>query len=103
MHEIKQIGYQEDTKKGKSVGRIEGDDCAFRILGYWIGGNPSIGKAMANARTGKKTTISDVAVGDGGIAEGGVRYINNVRYEHTGWDAYIVAKSCIQVVAKGYK
>lgn len=103
MNEIKHIGFQTEVQKGKSVGQIEGDDCAFGVLGYWIGGNTSIGKALANARTGKKTTIADVANSSGGIEEGGVRYLNNVRYEHTGWDAYVAAKSCIQVSAKGYK
>ena len=100
--EIRHVGFTDQLKKGKSVGIVKGDDCAFFLFGYTIGGEPNLNVAMANARTGKKTTVAD-SFQSGGIQEGGIRYLNDVKYEYTGFNLGIFGKRCIEVSGKGYK
>lgn len=98
---IKLIGFTEDVKKGKSVGAIEGEECIFIILGYRLGGLPTVRKALANARTGRSSEIGDIM--GGASSGGGIRYINNTSVSPTGFNAGVFGKDCITVTGMGYK
>jgi hypothetical protein len=100
-NEIKLVGFEENVKKGKSVGEIDGDDCVFTILGVRLGGSPTVGAAIQNARLQRKSEIGDVA---GGAKTGdALRYINNLHIEPGGFDAFVFAKDCLEVKGMGYK
>ena len=101
--EIQLLSFSEDVSKGKSVGPMEGDDCIWQILGYQIGGYPTLQKAIINARKGKGSTIGDHFGGEAtGSSKSDVRYFNNVTVTHGGFNAYVVGKSCITITATGY-
>ncbi len=100
--EIKLLGFSEDASKGKSTGPIEGADCVFHVFGHWLGGQPTLSKAVMNARKGKTTSIGD-SFGDKDMGEGGVRYFNNMAVSNDGFDAVVFGKQCIKISAMGYK
>jgi hypothetical protein len=101
VKEIKMVGFSEDVSKGKSVGQFESDDCVYRILGYSLGGAPDVSKAIANARTRKKTSITEVA-GEQGPEGQPIRYASNISASYDGFDAFVFGKSCIVVKGVGY-
>lgn len=102
--EIRLLGFEDDASKGKSVGTIEGSDCVFHVFGYWLGGQPTLSRAVINARKGKTGSIGDsLGSGDGGSGNGGVRYFNNMAVRSDGFNAGIFGKNCIEVTATGYK
>lgn len=98
---IKMVSFSDDVSKGKSMGAIEGADCTFMVLGYWLGGQPTLDKAFANSSreagtmesAGLSTTKSKRTV----------RYINNVSTENSGFNYGIFGKSCLEVNGVGYK
>ena len=100
--EIKLLGFSEDASKGTSTGPIEGADCVFHVFGYWLGGQPTLSKAVMNARKGKTTSIGD-SFGSADTGEGGVRYFNNMSVSNDGFNAGIFGKLCIKIAAVGYK
>ena len=100
--EIQLLGFDGDASKGKSLGPIEGSDCVFMVVGYWLGEQPTLSRAIMNARKGKKSSIGDV-VGDSGQLGEGARYLNNVSVSNSGFNAGIVGKNCINISATGYK
>ncbi len=101
IKEVKLIGFQEDVSKGKSVGQFEADDCVFHVLGYWLGGSPDMSRAIANARTQKKSKVTDMVTDSKGDAE--IRYMNNVNVSYDGFDAVVFGKRCIVVRGVGYR
>lgn len=100
--EIKFVGFTDSAVKGKSVGPIEGADCVFQILGYWLGGQPTLSKAVMNARKGKSTSLSD-SLGSSDDGQGGVRYFNDMAVSSDGFNAVVFGKQCIKITAVGYK
>jgi len=100
--ELKMLGYTDDMSKGTSVGMIEGGDCVFQVFGYWLGGRPTLSRAIINARSGKSTGITD-AFGTATASTSEVRYLNNVSVRHEGFNAVVFGKQCINVSATGYK
>lgn len=100
--EIKLLGFTEDASKGTSTGPIEGADCVFQVFGYWLGGQPTLSKAVMNARSGKSTSITD-SFGSADMGTGGVRYFNNMTVSNDGFNAVVFGKQCIKVSAVGYK
>jgi hypothetical protein len=102
FNEIKHIGFDKDVRQGKSVGQITGGDCSYRILSYWLSGQPDVNSAIQYARVGKKASIGD-KFGGAGVQGDGVRYLTNVRYEYSGFDFVLLAQNCIEVTGKGYK
>lgn len=95
------ISYDDDVSAGKSVGPVRGADCTWTILGYQMGGAPTLDKAMANARIGAGEAFSDQWSKKGNGET--LRYINNVSTSHDGFNAGIVAKNCLVVKGAGYK
>jgi hypothetical protein len=102
LREIKLVGFDEDVSKGKSVGQIEGGDCVYHIFGHWLGGNPTISRAFANARKQRTTGVADAVGGDTSQGDP-LRYINNAQVTNDGFDAVVFGKSCIMVTGMGFK
>lgn len=100
--EIKLVGFTDNVSKGTSTGPIEGADCVFQVLGYWLGGQPTLSKAVMNARKGKSTSITE-SFGSEDMGEGGVRYFNNMAVSSDGFNAVVFGKQCIKISAMGYK
>ncbi len=101
VKELKTVSFSDDISKGKSNGQIEADDCVFKLFGYALGEWPDVSRAIANARTMKKSNLTDVVASsnESGTA---LRYVNNVTVKPTGFDAYIIGKHCLKVTAVGY-
>ena len=101
--EVRLVGFEENVSKGKSVGPIEGSDCVYQVLGYFLGGQPTLRKAVMNARRGKEGSLGDSFGGEGNGGGGGVRYFDNMAVGQDGFNAYVFGKHCITVSAVGYK
>lgn len=104
FNELKHVGFDAtNVKKGKSVGTVTGEHCVFSVLGYRLGGNPSLTKAMAYARTGKKSSLRDTFSEETEVNNDGVRYLNNLSYRFDGFNAVVFGKDCLVVEGRGYK
>ena len=53
---MKQVSFSDDVKKGQAVGNIRGEDCTWTVLGYKLGGDPTLDRAF---KAGECATISD--------------------------------------------
>jgi hypothetical protein len=86
---LKLVGFDENVQKGQSVGNIRGEDCTWSVLGYQLGGLPTVDRAFMSAKN----------------QSGGsnLRYVNNVSTKNDGFDAGIVGKKCIVVTGVGYR
>jgi hypothetical protein len=102
VKELKLVGFEEDVGKGKSVGEVEGGDCVYMILGYWLGGAPTLSKAFANARKQRTTSVSE-SVGGNADAGDALRYMNNVTVKDEGFNAVVFGKYCLMVSGMGFK
>jgi hypothetical protein len=91
---VKMVSFDEDVSKGKSVGPIEGQDCIWSVLGYKLGGVPTLDRAFANARNGGSEVAS---------SEKAIRYIDNVSTARDGFNAGVVGKQCLVVKGTGYR
>lgn len=100
---VKMISFDEDLTKGKSVGQIRGEDCTWNVLGYWLGGFPTVDRAFINARSGASSMESAGFSSKSGHSADGLRYINNVTTKNDGFHAVVVGKQCIVVTGMGYK
>ncbi len=101
VRELRLVGFEENVKKGKSLGQVEGGDCIYHVFGYWLGGQPTISRAFSNAQKQYTSTIADSGGGKSGA--GSVRYMNNVTVKNDGFNAVLFGKSCIMVSGMGYK
>ncbi len=100
---VKLIGFDDSPTKGTSVGNIRGEDCTYKILGYQMGGLPTVDKAFINAKNqagGMEAAGFDDSAKKRGSA---IRYVNNVSTANDGFDAVLFAKNCIVVTGVGYK
>jgi hypothetical protein len=100
--ELKLIGFDENVSKGKNMGPVEGADCVYQVLGYWLGGQPTLQRAFMNARKGKVSSLADAGGGGEGVG-GELRYMNNAVVSTDGFNAGIFGKKCINVTATGFK
>lgn len=98
---VKMISFSDDVSKGQSVGMIEGQDCTWHVMGYKLGGEPTISKAFSNTQH-QADGVASAGLKD---AKNGnnLRYVNNVSTERGGFDAKIFGKDCLMVKAQGYK
>ena len=100
---VKTIAFSDDLQKGTSVGNITGADCTWKILGYQMGGLPTVDKAFQHAQHG---TDGASLVGSMDTKQKGgsaLRYVNNVNTKNDGFDAVLFGKTCIVVTGIGYK
>lgn len=100
---VKMISFDENLEKGKSVGQVRGEDCTWNVLGYQLGGLPTIDRAFNNARFGADSLESAGFSSSKGQKTDGLRYVNNVTTKRDGFNAGIVGKNCIVVTGMGYK
>lgn len=99
------VSFDDNPTKGKSVGNIRGQDCTWKVLGYQLGGLPTVDKAFMNARSGTDGGSLMSGINGGGKSSygGDLKYVNNVSTSNEGFDAVVVGKTCIVVTGIGYK
>ncbi len=100
--ELKLVGFEEDVSKGKSVGEVEGGDCVFHVMGYYLGGMPTLSRAFKNASMQRTSSVSD-AFGGSNATGDRLRYMNNAVVRNDGFDVVIFGKKCILVSGLGFK
>lgn len=100
---VKLISFDDDVSSGKSLGPVEGEDCIWSILGYRLGGNPTLDRAFASARAQSKSQITDVVSSSSKVGDAAVRYMNNVSTSYDGFNAVVVGKQCLIVKGTGFK
>jgi hypothetical protein len=100
---VKLVSFDDDVTRGKSVGPIRGEDCIWSILGYKLGGVPTLDRAFANARNQTDSGIMGSTSTQSASADKAIRYINNVSTANDGWDAVVVGKQCLVVKGTGYR
>jgi len=98
---VKTISFDGDFKKGKSVGTIRGEDCTWTVLGYKLGGDPTLDKAFINAN--KQAGALASAGFKQAEGKNALRYVNNVHTEAEGFNAYLFGKNCIVLTGVGYR
>ena len=102
---VKMVSFSDDVSKGKSVGPIRGEDCTGRVLGYQLGGAPTLDRAFINAMNqagGVEAAGFGSVTGNSGRGQR-IRYVNNVSTKPEGFDAVVVGKQCIVVSGVGYQ
>lgn len=100
---IKTVGFEDNIKRGTSAGNIRGEDCTWSVLGYQLGGSPTVDRAFINA---KNQASALEAAGFDNTAKSRapvIRYVNNVSTENDGFNVGLLAKNCIVVKGVGYK
>jgi hypothetical protein len=101
---IKLVSFDENVKKGTSVGNIRGEDCTWSVLGYKLGGEPTVDKAFINAKNQagglESAGFGDLSKKDRSQA---IRYANNVSTEYEGFNAVVVGKQCLVVKGVGFR
>ena len=101
---VKLVGFDENVKKGTAAGNIRGEDCTWTVLGYKLGGDPTVDKAFINAKNQagglESAGFGDLTKKDHSQA---IRYVNNVSTAHDGFNALIVGKDCLVVKGVGYR
>jgi hypothetical protein len=83
---VKMVSFEDDVTAGRAVGPVRGEDCQRFVLGYPIGERPTLDKAFADTRK-----------------ESGLRYIDNVSTENTGFNAVVYRERCLAVKGTGYR
>jgi hypothetical protein len=100
---VKTIAFTDDLTKGKSVGNIRGEDCTWKVLGYQLGGLPTVDRAFKHAQNGTDGSSFTGSMKSNQKASENLRYINNVNTKNEGFDAVLFGKNCIAVTGIGYK
>lgn len=100
---VKLVSFDEDVTKGKSAGPIRGEHCIWTVLGYKLGGQPTLDVAMANARNERSSGMLDAFGGSKQSSKNPIRYMTNVSTGHEGWNAVVVGKNCLVVKGTGYR
>lgn len=103
---VKTVSFTDDLKKGTAVGNIRGEDCTWTVLGYKMGGEPTLDRAFINAKNqaGGLEAAGLGSLNDNKGRGDSLRYVNNVHTERDGFNAAgLLAKNCIVVTGVGYK
>ena len=102
---VHMVSFEDNVAKGKAVGPIQGEDCVWEVLGYKLGGLPTLDKAFASARNQTASTITDSFTHGNQVASSdkAIRYINNVSTSYDGFNAVVVGKQCLIVKGTGYR
>jgi hypothetical protein len=104
--DVQYIAFEEPIGVGRSVGEVEADDCVWSVLGYPLGTQPTISRAMANARLQRKSGMLDsFSSGSEGAPQAGnkIRYLTNVSSGTAGFNAKLISKYCVTVKGVGYQ
>jgi hypothetical protein len=102
---LKMVSFDDDVSRGKSAGPIQGEDCVWSLLGYRLGGSPTLDRAFASARNQSSSGFTQAFSGNAGTttSDRAIRYINHATTENDGFDAVLVAKQCLIVKGTGYR
>lgn len=102
---VKMVSFTGDLKQGQAAGPIRGEDCTWSILGYQMGGIPTVDRAFINAMN-QAGAIESAGFGvlAGKSSRGDkIRYVNNVSTKNEGFSAVVFGKQCIVVTGIGYR
>ena len=101
---MKMVGFDENGQKGQAIGNIRGEDCTWSVLGYKMGGSPTVDRAFMNAKN-QAGGMEAAGLDHTGKDRGGtpLRYVNNVSTANDGFNALIVGKQCIVVTGVGFR
>jgi hypothetical protein len=104
-HNVKVISFSENLEKGQSVGNIHGEDCTWQILGYALGGAPTVDRAFEHTRnqTDGGSLVGSLSSNKQQTSNSAIRYINNVTTKNDGFDVGLFGKKCIAVTGVGYR
>ena len=102
-HNVKLMSFDDNLEKGQSVGPIRGEDCTWTVLGYQLGGLPTLDRAFINARNQAGAMESAGLTKTETNKASGLRYVQNVSTSRDGFDAVIVGKNCLVVKGTGYR
>jgi hypothetical protein len=99
------VSFDENVAKGATVGPMRGGDCTWFVLGHTMGSEPTLDRALLNARQGRGESVNDAVNGGMGTATAGanLRYMTDVSTDHDGFNAGFFGKRCLIVKATGYK
>jgi hypothetical protein len=105
VQKVKLVSFEENIKKGKSIGPISGEDCTWSLFGYNLGALPTINTTFVNAMNQADALESSgfgMLSSKDKSASRKVRYINNVSSETKGFDAKIIGKYCLSIKGNGF-
>ena len=100
---VKFVGLDGSLKTGTSIGPIKGEDCTVYILGYPMGRNPTLDKAVINARMNVNDNMASSGLKATQSGKDTLRYITNMSAKNTGFDIGLFGNRCITVTGVGYK
>lgn len=102
--DVKMMSFEETPKQGTRVGEIRGADCVWSVMGYKMGGEPTLDKAFTNARSQKATGITEAVAGPGKTdSANDIAYLEQISTSRDGFNAGIVGKDCLVVKGVAYK
>ena len=85
--DVRLVAISEEAQLGKSLGPVQGEDCATQVLGF----GRSRGDLTANAAMGRIQSAQ------------GARYINGFNLTSTSRDYVVWTRSCLVVTGEGFK
>ncbi len=100
---VKMVSFDDNVKKGKSIGPMRGEDCTWRIGAYKLGGAPTLDRAFINARNQAGSMEAAGFKFSDKPNKAQIRYINKVQTRNDGFNAIIFGKTCIVVTGVAYK
>jgi hypothetical protein len=100
---VKMISFSDDLHHGHGVGPVHGEDCTWQILGYPLGGMPTVDRAFQHAQFGTDGSSLSGSLDSHQKHDGALRYINNVSTKPAGFNVGLFGKYCIAVTGVGYK
>ena len=100
---VKIVGFSEDLHKGQSTGNVRGEDCTWNILGYQMGGAPTVDRAVQHAQNQTDGSSLEGSFKKTSHNQNSLRYIVNMGTQHDGFNAVLFGKNCIVVTGVGYK
>jgi hypothetical protein len=111
-NDVRLIGFEDNVRRGKNIGLIEGDDCNFGFSLFGKSGSvgsTNIRRAFDSARSGERSSVSGQVgrtfggeSGRRGAAAGGLRYMNNVTVTTDSSNYILFSKDCQVVSGKGH-
>lgn len=96
---VRLVSFDENVGNGKSVGKLTGESCIWRLFNSLDLGKADLSNAFDNART--NTSGLDSAFGK--KTSEPVRYMTDVRSDFESTNYILVAKYCYVITGMGYK
>lgn len=100
---VRLVAFSDNVKKGSSVGNIRGEDCTWHILGYQMGGAPTIDRAFQHVRNQTDGGSLTGSLGGSSAKGDSIRYVVNLSTMQDGFNAGLFGKNCIVVTGVGYR